>query len=116
MRFLSRQAFISILFVFLGLSAWITINGKNTGWLLYTLATLSNTHSNTQTLFLLRRPGIWAETPLLVNVLPEGWTLTSYIIVLIQLANLGPITYYFVKRRYPVITNWAMPSAIYDSL
>jgi len=71
MKFLSRQALISILFVFLGLSAWITVNG------------------------------VWAETPLLVNVLPEGWKLISYIIVLIQLANLGPLCYYFIKRKFP---------------
>lgn len=30
MNILSRQALISILFVFLGLSAWITINGIHT--------------------------------------------------------------------------------------
>lgn len=35
--------------------------------------------------------GLWVELPLMVNVLPEGWELPSYLTVIIQLANLGPL-------------------------
>ncbi|XP_015266012.1 PREDICTED: solute carrier family 52, riboflavin transporter, member 3 [Gekko japonicus] len=35
--------------------------------------------------------GVWVELPLLVNELPEGWYLPSYLIILIQLANVGPL-------------------------
>ncbi|XP_077078988.1 solute carrier family 52, riboflavin transporter, member 3-A isoform X2 [Siphateles boraxobius] len=35
--------------------------------------------------------GLWVELPLIVNVLPEGWDLPSYLTVIIQLANFGPL-------------------------
>ncbi|XP_053250588.1 solute carrier family 52, riboflavin transporter, member 3 [Podarcis raffonei] len=35
--------------------------------------------------------GVWVELPVLVNVLPEGWYLPSYLIIIIQLANVGPL-------------------------
>ncbi|TRY57622.1 hypothetical protein DNTS_021056 [Danionella cerebrum] len=35
--------------------------------------------------------GLWVELPLIVNILPEGWELPSYLTVIIQLANLGPL-------------------------
>ncbi|KAA0713958.1 Solute carrier family 52, riboflavin transporter, member 3-A [Triplophysa tibetana] len=35
--------------------------------------------------------GLWVELPLIVNVLPERWDLPSYLTVIIQLANLGPL-------------------------
>lgn len=35
--------------------------------------------------------GLWVELPLLVTELPEGWYLPSYITVIIQLANVGPL-------------------------
>lgn len=35
--------------------------------------------------------GIWVELPLLVTELPEGWYLPSYLTVVIQLANIGPL-------------------------
>ncbi|XP_060089183.1 solute carrier family 52, riboflavin transporter, member 3 [Heteronotia binoei] len=35
--------------------------------------------------------GVWVELPLLVNQLPEGWYLPSYLIIIIQLANVGPL-------------------------
>ncbi|XP_058847208.1 LOW QUALITY PROTEIN: solute carrier family 52, riboflavin transporter, member 3-A [Acipenser ruthenus] len=33
--------------------------------------------------------GLWVELPLIVNELPEGWYLPSYLTVIIQLANVG---------------------------
>ncbi|XP_053310156.1 solute carrier family 52, riboflavin transporter, member 3 [Spea bombifrons] len=35
--------------------------------------------------------GLWVELPLLVNDLPEGWYLPSYLTILIQMANIGPL-------------------------
>nr|XP_046252628.1 solute carrier family 52, riboflavin transporter, member 3-A [Scatophagus argus] len=35
--------------------------------------------------------GLWVQLPLIVNTLPEGWELPSYLTVIIQLANLGPL-------------------------
>ena len=37
--------------------------------------------------------GIWIEMPLLVNAVPESWNLPSYLVIIIQCANLGPATY-----------------------
>jgi len=37
--------------------------------------------------------GIWVEMPLLVTALPESWNLPSYLVIIIQCANLGPATY-----------------------
>uniref|UniRef100_A0A8C5PC96 Riboflavin transporter n=1 Tax=Leptobrachium leishanense TaxID=445787 RepID=A0A8C5PC96_9ANUR len=41
--------------------------------------------------------GLWVELPLIVNELPEGWYLPSYLTVLIQMANVGPL---FVTLMY----------------
>uniref|UniRef100_A0A8C8RHF4 Riboflavin transporter n=1 Tax=Pelusios castaneus TaxID=367368 RepID=A0A8C8RHF4_9SAUR len=35
--------------------------------------------------------GVWVELPLLVPRVPEGWYLPSYLTVLIQFANVGPL-------------------------
>ncbi|XP_004370547.1 solute carrier family 52, riboflavin transporter, member 3 [Trichechus manatus latirostris] len=35
--------------------------------------------------------GLWVELPLLVTELPESWYLPSYLTVIIQLANIGPL-------------------------
>ncbi|XP_072270401.1 solute carrier family 52, riboflavin transporter, member 3 [Pyxicephalus adspersus] len=35
--------------------------------------------------------GLWVELPLIVNELPEGWYLPSYLTILIQMANIGPL-------------------------
>jgi len=48
--------------------------------------------------------GIWVEMPLLVNTLPESWNLPSYLVIIIQCANLGPATYAIwdkMRRRKP---------------
>ncbi len=45
--------------------------------------------------------GLFTELPLLVNELPEGWDLPSYLIVIIQIANIGPILYTLVNRCAP---------------
>ncbi|OWF37391.1 solute carrier family 52, riboflavin transporter, member 3-B-like [Mizuhopecten yessoensis] len=35
--------------------------------------------------------GLWVELPVMVPYLPEGWKLPSYLTVIIQLANIGPL-------------------------
>ncbi|XP_019349341.2 solute carrier family 52, riboflavin transporter, member 3 [Alligator mississippiensis] len=45
--------------------------------------------------------GLWVELPLLVPVLPEHWYLPSYITVVIQLANVGPLAVTLLHRLRP---------------
>ena len=45
--------------------------------------------------------GLWTELPLLVDALPESWTLPSYLVLIIQIANIGPILYTLANRLSP---------------
>ncbi|KAM9342894.1 solute carrier family 52, riboflavin transporter, member 3-A [Pholidichthys leucotaenia] len=45
--------------------------------------------------------GLWVELPLIVNALPEAWELPSYLTVIIQLANLGPLLITLTHKLYP---------------
>lgn len=45
--------------------------------------------------------GVWVELPLLVPAVPEGWLLPSYITVVIQLANGGPLAVTLLHRFLP---------------
>ncbi|XP_074867892.1 solute carrier family 52, riboflavin transporter, member 3 [Carettochelys insculpta] len=45
--------------------------------------------------------GLWVELPLLVARLPEQWYLPSYITILIQLANVGPLLVTLLHRFKP---------------
>uniref|UniRef100_A0AAV2K619 Riboflavin transporter n=1 Tax=Knipowitschia caucasica TaxID=637954 RepID=A0AAV2K619_KNICA len=45
--------------------------------------------------------GLWVELPLLVPQIPEGWFLPSYLSVLIQMANVGPLFVTLMHRFYP---------------
>lgn len=45
--------------------------------------------------------GVWVEVPLMVNVLPEGWALPSYLVIIIQIANVGPLAYTIAKKLAP---------------
>ena len=58
----TRNVAVDILAIFFGISSWISING------------------------------LWVELPLLVDKLPEGWNLASYLSIIVQIANLGPIS------------------------
>ena len=42
--------------------------------------------------------GIWVELPLLVENSPQQWTLPSYLTVVIQLANIGPLLYLLLSK------------------
>ena len=45
--------------------------------------------------------GLWTELPLLVNELPEFWDLPSYLVLIIQIANIGPLVYTVINRCAP---------------
>ncbi|XP_073436881.1 solute carrier family 52, riboflavin transporter, member 3 [Dendrobates tinctorius] len=47
--------------------------------------------------------GLWVELPLIVNDLPEGWYLPSYLTIIIQMANIGPL---FVTVMHKVKPGW----------
>ncbi|CAL4111521.1 unnamed protein product [Meganyctiphanes norvegica] len=66
-----RRPLVDILAAAFGIGAWISING------------------------------LWVELPLLVANLPEGWNLPSYLSVIIQIANLGPLAYTLASTLNP---------------
>lgn len=45
--------------------------------------------------------GMWVELPLIVPEIPEGWYLPSYLTVLIQMANIGPLFVTLMHRFRP---------------
>uniref|UniRef100_A0A8C3RL21 Riboflavin transporter n=2 Tax=Chelydra serpentina TaxID=8475 RepID=A0A8C3RL21_CHESE len=45
--------------------------------------------------------GLWVELPLLVTTLPEQWYLPSYITIIVQLANVGPLLVTLLHRFKP---------------
>ncbi|KAK5599362.1 Riboflavin transporter 2 [Crenichthys baileyi] len=45
--------------------------------------------------------GLWVELPLIVPQIPEGWYLPSYLSVLIQMANVGPLFVTLIHRFRP---------------
>ena len=45
--------------------------------------------------------GIWMELPVLVDHAPEKWTLPSYLTIITELANIGPLLYFIMNRIYP---------------
>ncbi|KAM4891231.1 S52A3 protein, partial [Sylvia borin] len=45
--------------------------------------------------------GLWVEVPLLVTALPEQWYLPSYITIIIQMANVGPLFVTLMNRFRP---------------
>ena len=67
-RFLAKWI-LPVLFVFLGISSWMSVNL------------------------------LWVEMPLLVTILPEQWNLASYVSVLIQFGNIGPLLCVFIKKK-----------------
>ncbi|XP_051925252.1 riboflavin transporter 2 [Hippocampus zosterae] len=49
--------------------------------------------------------GLWVELPLIVPQIPEGWYLPSYLSVLIQMANVGPLLVTLMHRFRPGALN-----------
>lgn len=70
--FAHRSAVVDTLAIFFGIGTWIGINST------------------------------YVQLPLLVNATPEGWSLASYIVIIIQFANIGPVLYSLVQKLYPV--------------
>ncbi|XP_077979459.1 solute carrier family 52, riboflavin transporter, member 3-B-like [Glandiceps talaboti] len=58
--------------------------------------------------------GLWVQLPIMVNYLPEGWALGSYLVLVIQIANIGPITFSivnkFTSRKIEIPTNYMIIS------
>lgn len=63
-----RKLIVDLLIIFFGISSWAGVNFT------------------------------YNELPVLVDALPEYWTLPSYITVIVQIANLGPILYSCIKK------------------
>lgn len=49
--------------------------------------------------------GLWVELPLIVNALPEGWDLPSFLTIIIQMANLGPLLVTLMHKLCPGCLN-----------
>lgn len=64
----SNSLIVHLLITIFGVSAWLGINS------------------------------IFVELPLLVNSLPEKWNLPMYIVIMIQVANIGPMTYVLARK------------------
>ncbi|XP_015588990.1 solute carrier family 52, riboflavin transporter, member 3-B [Cephus cinctus] len=62
-RFSNRRLLVDGLALMFGVGAWMGVNG------------------------------IYVQLPLLVNTAPEGWSLPAYMVMLVQVANLGPVLY-----------------------
>lgn len=70
-RFSNRKFLVDILAILFGISAWIIINST------------------------------FVQLPLMVQTQPEGWNLPSYISVIVQIANVGPILYSISQKLFP---------------
>ncbi|TRY53792.1 hypothetical protein DNTS_002702, partial [Danionella cerebrum] len=57
----TMSLFTHVLACFFGIGSWVAING------------------------------MWVELPLIVPAIPEGWFLPSYLTIIIQMANIGPL-------------------------
>ncbi|CAL8070211.1 unnamed protein product [Orchesella dallaii] len=68
---MERNPLVDVLCIFFGIGTWLCVNG------------------------------LWVELPLLVQHLPERWALPSYLAVVIQLANLGPVLYTVLNSFFP---------------
>lgn len=70
--FAHRNALVDVLAIFFGVGTWIGINST------------------------------YVQLPLLVHATPEGWSLASYIVIIIQVGNIGPLLYTFVQKAAPI--------------
>lgn len=70
--FAHRNALVDVLAVFFGIGTWIGINST------------------------------YVQLPLLVNTMPEGWNIASYIVIIIQIGNIGPLLYGLVQKLRPI--------------
>lgn len=68
-----RNVFVDILAILFGIGSWIGVNS------------------------------IYVQLPLLVNAAPEGWSLPSYLVIIIQLGNIGPLVYTLLQKFFSKI-------------
>ena len=45
--------------------------------------------------------GLWVELPIIVQEIPESWSLPSYLTVIIQLANIAPLVFTLGNKFFP---------------
>ncbi|KAH9371350.1 hypothetical protein HPB48_007915 [Haemaphysalis longicornis] len=69
------RAVISACSLLFGVSAWVSVNG------------------------------LWVQMPLLVPSLPEGWNLGSLLVIVIQVANVGPLAYTLARNRLGILSS-----------
>lgn len=50
--------------------------------------------------------------PIIVKTAPEGWSLPSYVVVMIQIGNVGPLLYYFLQKHRPVKDSYLIYSVL----
>ena len=84
---MDNSVVVGILFWFVGLSSWITINS------------------------------LFNELSLMVDTLPEGWQLGTYLAIIIQIANIAPLIYSLVPKAVKtdkVIVNVAYTTIIFS--
>ncbi|XP_055617482.1 solute carrier family 52, riboflavin transporter, member 3-B [Toxorhynchites rutilus septentrionalis] len=67
-QFRNRSALVDLLVIFFGIGAWIGVNSN------------------------------FVQLPLLVVHAPEGWNLPSYMVIVTQLGNIGPLLYTVLQR------------------
>lgn len=65
------KLFIYILVILFGMGSWVSVNG------------------------------LWVELPILVDQSPESWNLPSYMTILVQIANIGPLAYVILNKLLP---------------
>lgn len=70
--FAQRNLFVDFLTIFFGIGTWLGINST------------------------------YNQLPILVNATPEGWNLASYIVIIIQIGNLGPVFYTLIQKLRPI--------------
>lgn len=58
--------------------------------------------------------GLWVELPIIVQEIPESWSLPSYLTVIIQLANIGPLAFTLGNTFFPRVVREV--TVIYVSL
>ncbi|EDV91495.1 solute carrier family 52, riboflavin transporter, member 3-A [Drosophila grimshawi] len=69
--FKNRNLLVDLLAIFFGIGTWLGVNGT------------------------------FIQLPLLVNEAPEGWSLPSYLSVMVQIGNLGPLLYTVYQKYSP---------------
>lgn len=71
LAFKNRRLIVDFLSILFGIGSWIGVNS------------------------------IYVQLPLLVETAPEQWSLPSFLVIMIQLANIGPLLYTFLHKFFP---------------